>query len=128
MFPPVKSQVIVLSKEAPIVSVGLRIVRDFSAVRLLFFQLAGAVGRQRALHTENRGFTHATLPWHISTFHGYWILFSIRNLYVNRFTNPFLFIHNHLTFRKSCYTPLLHNFTLDPLILSFHFHFRTFVT
>ena len=39
----------------------------------------------------------------------------------------FLFIHNHLTFRKWCYTPLLHDFTLDPLILSFHFHFRTFV-
>ena len=36
-----------------------------------FFRLAGAVGRQRVLHTENSGFAHATLPWHISTFRGY---------------------------------------------------------
>jgi hypothetical protein len=28
------------------------------------------------LHSENSGFAHATLPWHISTFHGYQILFS----------------------------------------------------
>ena len=34
------------------------------------------MGRQRALYTENSGFAHATLPWHISTFHGYQILFS----------------------------------------------------
>ena len=54
-----------------------------------FFRLAGAVGRQRALHTENSGFAHATLPWHISTFRGYRILFSIRNPYINRFTNHF---------------------------------------
>ena len=54
-----------------------------------FFQLSGAVGRQRALHTENSGFVHATLPWQISTFRGYRILFSIRNPYINRFTNHF---------------------------------------
>jgi hypothetical protein len=42
------------------------------------------VGRQRALHTENSGFAHATLLWHISTFRGYRILFSIRNPYINR--------------------------------------------
>ena len=35
------------------VSAGVFIVRDSSAVRRLFFRLAGAVGRQRALHTEN---------------------------------------------------------------------------
>jgi hypothetical protein len=40
--------------------------KDSSAARRLFFRLAGAVGRQRALHTENSGFAHATLPWHIS--------------------------------------------------------------
>jgi hypothetical protein len=66
-----------------------RLVRDSSAFRQLFFRLAGAEGRQRALHMENSGFTHATLPWHISTFRGYQILFSIRNPYINGFTNHF---------------------------------------
>jgi hypothetical protein len=41
--------------------------------------LAVAVGRQRAMHTENSGFASATLGQHISTFRGYRILFSIRN-------------------------------------------------
>jgi hypothetical protein len=41
-----------------------------------FFRLAGAVGRQRALHTENIGFAATTLRRHISTFRGYRILFS----------------------------------------------------
>ena len=54
-----------------------------------FFRLAGAVGRQRALHTKNSGFPAATLRRHISTFRGYWILFSIQNPYINRFTNHF---------------------------------------
>jgi hypothetical protein len=45
-----------------------------------FFPLAGAVGRQRALHTKNSGFARATRPWHISTFRSYRILFSIRVL------------------------------------------------
>ena len=31
----------------------------------------------RALYTENSEFAHATLPWHISTFRGYQIFFSI---------------------------------------------------
>jgi hypothetical protein len=65
------------------------VVQDSSAVRRLFFRLAGAVGRQRALHTENSGFAAATLCRHISTFRGYRILFSIRNPYINRFTNHF---------------------------------------
>jgi hypothetical protein len=56
---------------------------------VFFFRLARAVGRQRALYTENSGFVHATLPWHISTFRGYQILFSIRNPYINRFANHF---------------------------------------
>ena len=64
-------------------------VRDSPSVRRLFFQLAGAVGRQRALHTENSGFASPTLGRHISTFRGYRILFSIRNPYMNRFTNHF---------------------------------------
>ena len=54
-----------------------------------FPQHAGAMGRQRALHTENSGFAAATLRRHISTFRGYQILFSIRNPYINRFTNHF---------------------------------------
>jgi hypothetical protein len=50
-----------------------------------FFRLAVAVGRQRALHTENSGFASPTLGRHISTFRGYRILFSIRNPYINEF-------------------------------------------
>ena len=88
----------------------------------LFVWLAGAVGRQSALHKENSGFVTATLCWHISTFRSYRILFSIWN------PSPiiFLFIHNHLTLRKWCYTPLQHDFALDPMISSFHFHFNFF--
>jgi hypothetical protein len=65
------------------------LVRDSSAIRRLHFRLAGAVGRQRALHTEISGFAAATLRRHISTFRGYRILFSIRNPYINRLTNHF---------------------------------------
>jgi hypothetical protein len=50
---------------------------------------ARAVGRQRAIHTENSGFASPTLGQYISTFCGYRILFSIRNPYINRFTNHF---------------------------------------
>jgi hypothetical protein len=35
----------------------------------------------------------------------------------------FLFIHNHLTLRKWCYTPLLHDFAFDLIIPPFDFHF-----
>jgi hypothetical protein len=38
---------------------------------------------------ENSGFASPILGRHISTFCGYRILFSIRNPYVNRFTNHF---------------------------------------
>ena len=58
-----------------------------------FFRPAGAVGRQRALYKENSGCASPTLSGHISTFRGYRILFSIRNPYINRFTNHF-FIHS----------------------------------
>jgi hypothetical protein len=71
------------------IKVCMKIVRDSSAVRQLFVQLAGAVGRQSALHKENSGFATPTLGRHISTFRGYWILFSIQNPYINRFTNHF---------------------------------------
>ena len=81
-----------------------------------------AVGRQSAIHTENSGFASPTLGQHISTFRGYRILFSIRKPYINRFINHFLFIHNHLNLRKWCYTPLQHDFALDPMIPPFVFH------
>ena len=64
-------------------------VRDFSVVRRLFVWLAGSVGCQSALHKENSGFATPTPGWHISTFHGHQILFSIRNPYINCFTNHF---------------------------------------
>jgi hypothetical protein len=48
-----------------------------------------AVGCQSALHKENSRFATPTLGWHISTFRGYQILFSIQNPYINRFTNHF---------------------------------------
>jgi hypothetical protein len=50
---------------------------------------ARAVERQSAIYTENSGFASPTLGRHISTFRGYRILFSIRNPYINRFTNHF---------------------------------------
>jgi hypothetical protein len=84
------------------------------------------MGRQSTLYKENSGFAAATLRRHISMFRGYRILFSIRNPYINRFTNHFLFIHNHLTLRMWCYTPLQHDFALDPMITSFRFHFDFF--
>jgi hypothetical protein len=65
------------------------LVRDSSAVRRLFVRLAGAVGRQSALHKENSGFATPTLGRHIFTFRGYQILFSIRIPHINRFTNHF---------------------------------------
>ena len=67
----------------------LHLVRDSSAVRRLFVRLAGAVGRQSVLHKEISGFAAPTPGRHISTFRGYQILFSIRNPYINRFTNHF---------------------------------------
>ena len=68
---------------------GSIVVRDSSAVRQLFVRLTGAVGRQSALHKENSGFATPTQGRHISTFRGYQILFSIRNPFINRFTNHF---------------------------------------
>ena len=67
------------------------LVRDSSAGRRLFVRLAGAVGRQSALHKENSGFAAPTPGRHISTFRGYQILFSIRNPYINRFTQSFFY-------------------------------------
>ena len=54
-----------------------------------FYGFAVAVVRQSAIYTENSGFASPALGRHISTFRGYRILFSIRNPYINRFTNHF---------------------------------------
>ena len=54
-----------------------------------FYGVTVAVGRQSAIHTEHSGFASPTVGQHISTFRGYRILFSIRNPYINRFTNHF---------------------------------------
>jgi hypothetical protein len=54
-----------------------------------FYGFAVAMGRQSAIHTENSGFASPTLGQHISTFRGYWMLFSTRSPYINRFTNHF---------------------------------------
>jgi hypothetical protein len=90
-----------------------------------FPQHAGAMGRQRALHTENSGFAAATLRRHISTFRGYQILFSIQNPYINRFTNHFS-IHSF----PSCPQVVLHSITaqlcLRPSFRHVDFHFRTY--
>ena len=53
-----------------------------------FYGFAVAVGRRRAIHTENSGFASPTRGQHISMFRGYQILFSIRNPYINCFTYP----------------------------------------
>ena len=66
------------------------LVRDSSAVRRLFSTCcsrrtsgSSAYGKQRICPP--------TLGQHISTFRGYLILFSIRNPYINRFTNHFFY-------------------------------------
>jgi hypothetical protein len=38
-----------------------------------------------------------------------------------------LYLHNHLTLRKGCYTPLQHDFALDPIIPPFDFHFEIYI-
>ena len=101
------------------------IVRDSSAVRRLFVQLAGAVWRQGALHKENSGFADPTLDRHISAFRGYRIVFPIQNPYINRFTNTFS-IHSWPFYPQK--VVLQHDLSLDPIISPYHFHFQTFVT
>jgi hypothetical protein len=45
------------------------------------------------------------------------------NKVLHHFFSSYGFIHNHLTLRKWCYTPLQHDFALDPMIPPFVFHF-----
>ena len=95
------------------------LVRDSSAVRL-----AIAVGRPRTLHTENSGFASWSAHVHVSWLSDF--IFYQKPLYKSLHQSFFLFIHNHLTLRKWCYTPLQHDFALDPIIPPFDFHFRIY--
>ena len=76
------------------------------------------MGRQSTLHKENSGFAAPTLGRHISTFRGYQILFSIRNPYINRFTNHFS-IHSQPSLKPSESGVTLDYSTILPYTLSF---------
>ena len=73
--------------------------------------------RQSALHKENSGFATPTLGRHISTFLGYRILFSIRNPYINRFTNHFS-IHSQPSYPQKV---VLHSITTRFCLRPYHF-------
>ena len=96
---------------------GSCLVLDSSAVRRLFVRFAGAVGHQSVLHKENSGFVAPTLGWHISTFLGYQILYSIRNPYINRFTNHFS-IHSQPSYPQKV---VLHSITARFCLRPYHF-------
>ena len=94
------------------------LVQDSSAVQRLFVRLAGAVGRQSALHKENSGFSAPTPGLHIFTFRGYQILFSIRNPYnINLFTNHFS-IHTYPPYPQKV---VLHSITAQFSLRPSHF-------
>ena len=86
------------------------------------------MGRQSALHKENSGF--AAQLW-VGTFPRF---VAIRFYFLSEtliwIASPiiFLFIHNHLTLRKWCYTRVQHDFHIDPIISPSQFHFQIFVT
>ena len=82
-----------------------------------FVRLAGAVGRQSALHKENSEFAALTLGRHISTFRGYQILFSIQNPYINRFTNK-CSIHSQPPYPQKV---VLHSITARFCLRPYHF-------
>ena len=95
----------------------LLLVWDSSAVRRLFVRLAGAVGRQSALHKENSGFATPTLGRNISTFRGYQILFPIRNPYYKLLHQSFFF--SFITILPSESGVALDYSTIFPQTLSF---------
>ena len=95
------------------------IVRDSSAVRRLFVRLAGAVGRQSALHKENSGFAAPTKVGTFPRFVAIGFYFLSETLIWIASPIIVLFIHNLSTLRKWCYTPLQRDFPLDPMISSF---------
>jgi hypothetical protein len=106
------------------------LVRDSLLSDGFFFDLLEPWDVRELYYTENSGFAHATLPLHISTFRDSDFIFYPKPLYKSLHQS---FFYSFITILPSesgvtMDTPLLHDFTLDPLILSFHFHFRTFVT
>jgi hypothetical protein len=64
-------------------------------------------GKQR-ICLSSSGSAHFHVSW-LSDF-----IFYQKPLYKSLHQSFFLFIHNHLTLRKWCYTPLQHDFALDP--------------
>jgi hypothetical protein len=60
--------------------------------------------------------------WHISTFLGYQILYSIRNPYINRFTNHFS-IHSQPSYPQKM---VLHSITARFCLRPYHFAIRCF--
>ena len=82
-----------------------------------FYRVAVAVQHQRVIYTDYSGFASPALGRHISTFRGYRILFSIRNPYINRFTNHFFY--SFITILPSESGVTLHYSTILPQILLF---------
>ena len=76
--------------------------------------------RKTAVCRSNSGSVHFHVSW-LSDF-----IFYPKPLFQSLHQSFFLFIHNHRTLRKWCYNRLLHDFSLQPLISPFHFHFRTY--
>jgi hypothetical protein len=86
-----------------------------------FFRLAGS--RQRALYTETADLPLLLCVDTFPRFVAIGFYFLSETLIPIASPIIFLFIHNYLTLRKWCYTPLQHNFPLDPMISSFHIFF-----
>ena len=74
--------------QLPLHIVMTEVVRDSCRPTTLYI-FARAVERQSAIYTEHSWFASPALGRHISTFRGYRILLTIRNPYINRFTNNF---------------------------------------
>jgi hypothetical protein len=93
--------------QVPVDWSGTEIIWDSSAVRRLFSTCCS----RGALESSSYGKQRICLSYSWSAhFHQFSPII-------------FLFIHNHLTLRKWCYTPLQH---LDPIIPLFDFHFRIY--
>jgi hypothetical protein len=103
------------------------LIRDSSAVwRLLWICCSRGTsesytyGKQRICFS-NSGSAHFHVSWLSDS------IFYQKPLYKSLHVPIiFLFIHNHLTLRKWCCTPLQHDFALDPIIPPFDFHFRIY--
>ena len=86
------------------------IVRDSSAIRRLFLSLTGAVGRQRALHKENSGFSNSeSAHFHVSWLSDF--IFSQKPLYKSL---PQSFFYSFITIFPSESGVTLHYSTILP--------------